>query len=197
MPTGYTADIAKGITFEQYAMSCARAFGALVMMRDEPSDAPIPDAFAPSDYHARAIVEARKKLHDLCLLDGPDLLAAHTAAVKEWQDGVDRREREAQELRQKYEAMLAKAKAYRPPTPDHQKFAEFMVEQIEQSIDFDCKVYRPDRVTDDPIRWRNLQIEAAKSNIAYHEKEHQKEIERTASRNKWIADLRSSLNGGG
>ncbi len=62
MPTGYTADIAKGITFQQYAWSCARAFGALVMMRDEPSDAPIPEAFTPSDYHVKALAEARAKL---------------------------------------------------------------------------------------------------------------------------------------
>ena len=45
MPTGYTAGILEGETFEQYALQCAKAFGALVMMRDEPSDAPIPDQF--------------------------------------------------------------------------------------------------------------------------------------------------------
>lgn len=36
MPTGYTADIKDGIDFKTYAMNCARAFGACVMLRDEP-----------------------------------------------------------------------------------------------------------------------------------------------------------------
>ena len=45
MPTGYTADIQDGkiTTLREYALSCARAFGALIMMRDDPHDAPIAD----------------------------------------------------------------------------------------------------------------------------------------------------------
>ena len=34
MPTGYTADIKDGIDFKTYAMNCARAFGARVMLRE-------------------------------------------------------------------------------------------------------------------------------------------------------------------
>lgn len=50
MPTGYTADIKDGISFETYAMNCARAFGACVSLRDKPSGGKvIPDAFEPSD----------------------------------------------------------------------------------------------------------------------------------------------------
>lgn len=37
MPTGYTSPLYEGkeISFEQFALRCARNFGALVMMRDE------------------------------------------------------------------------------------------------------------------------------------------------------------------
>jgi len=38
MPTGYTNCIKDGVTFEQFVWKCARAMGALVMMRDEPSN---------------------------------------------------------------------------------------------------------------------------------------------------------------
>ena len=57
MPTGYTAAVKDGITFEQFAWSCARAFGALIDMRDSPTGAPIPQRFEPSQYNA---VEAEK-----------------------------------------------------------------------------------------------------------------------------------------
>lgn len=53
MPTAYTADIAKGITFKQYAMNCARAFGALIDLRDKPANCEIPDVVYPSDYHLK------------------------------------------------------------------------------------------------------------------------------------------------
>jgi hypothetical protein len=61
MPTGYTAAIKDGISFQQFAMACARAFGALVMMRDEPSSAPIPD-FQPSNFHVEHLELARAEL---------------------------------------------------------------------------------------------------------------------------------------
>ena len=51
MPTGYTSKIKDDITFEQYAMGCARAFDALIDMRDEASDALIPEELTPSNYH--------------------------------------------------------------------------------------------------------------------------------------------------
>ena len=62
MPTGYTAAIADGVTFEQFALNCARAFGALIDMRDEPSDAPIPERFEPSNYHEKKIAEINDEL---------------------------------------------------------------------------------------------------------------------------------------
>ncbi len=63
MPTGYTAILMeKGQTFQEFIMGCARAFGALIEMRDSPNDAPIPDKFEPSDYHAKRIIELREKL---------------------------------------------------------------------------------------------------------------------------------------
>jgi hypothetical protein len=58
MPTGYTAPIADGMTFEQFALGCARAFGALVTMRDEPSDAPIPERLEPDTPFVAAPITA-------------------------------------------------------------------------------------------------------------------------------------------
>lgn len=195
MPTGYTAAIADGITFEQYALNCARAFGALVMMRDEPSDAPIPDAFAPSDYNARELVQDRAKLSSMKALSGDALAQVHAEAVKADAEYNANRLREANELRAKYEAMLAQAKAYKPPTPDHVQYAAFLVSQIEQSIEFDCTPYEREPITSDPHLWRAQEIEKIEKSIAYHERAHREELERTARRNQWIRDLRASLNG--
>jgi hypothetical protein len=59
MPTGYTAKLMEeGQSFPEFAMRCARNFGALIMMRDESLDVPIPEQFEPSDYY-------RKKLSEL------------------------------------------------------------------------------------------------------------------------------------
>lgn len=63
MPTGYTANVPDGITFEQFVWQCARGMGALVMMRDEPTGAPIPERFEPSDYNAKREIAYHTKAH--------------------------------------------------------------------------------------------------------------------------------------
>lgn len=195
MPTGYTAAIADGITFQQYAMNCARAFGALVMMRDEPADAPIPEKFEPSDYHDKAIAESSAELGRLQSLSDAELLAEHATALREHAADYERRVAESNAIRAKYEAMLVQARAYKAPTPDHQKFAEFMVDQIVNSIDFDCKVYEREGPPADPHHWRAQECARLVRDIAYHENGKREEIERTTKRNEWIAALRKSLAG--
>ena len=65
MPTGYTSDIEKGITFNEFTMQCARAFGACISMRDDPGDKPIPKEFKPSTYHIEGIKKAKEKMVQL------------------------------------------------------------------------------------------------------------------------------------
>ena len=62
----YTYELVdKKLTFPQFAMRCARAFGALIEMRDDSMDAPIPDEFSPSDYHVKAKAKAEETLKRL------------------------------------------------------------------------------------------------------------------------------------
>ena len=58
MPSGYTNKIKDDISFEEFALSCARAFGACVEMRDDPGDAKIPEEFTPSPYYKKALDDA-------------------------------------------------------------------------------------------------------------------------------------------
>ncbi len=64
MPTGYTADVQSGkITeFKDYAYICARAFGALIHLRDEPLSPHIPDDIEGSEYHKQRAADAETEL---------------------------------------------------------------------------------------------------------------------------------------
>lgn len=194
MPTGYTADIAKGIMFKQFAMNCARAFGALVLMRDDPADAPIPEKFEPSDYHVKALAEARA---ELARLESMGEGMASVAAIKEWEanDSARRvRMAERDELRRKYNAMLAEARAWNPPTPDHVGMRDFMVEQINESIKFDCSSrYDTPEILLDGNAWLAQKRAAAMRDVEYHSQENAKEIARAAERTEWVKALRFSL----
>lgn len=195
MPTGYTSDIKQGITFERYAMGCARAFGALIDMRDDPSDAPIPAELAPSNYHEQKMFEAKR---DLDMLNQLSIEDANSSAVEEWNEAEKRRieylaENELQ--LEKYNEMLEHVNAWTAPTKDHKGLHDFMREQIESSIKYDCGgdyYARPaEKITGE--QWLEQKKEKAKHDIEYHDAENKKEIQRTNERNSWLKSLRESL----
>jgi hypothetical protein len=194
MPTGYTAAIADGITFEQFALNCARAFGALVTMRDDPADAAIPDRIEPSDYHQRKLEETHVELDRLRAMTLEQCRAAADDAfaveLQCWQDRCDKRK----DLAGQYAAMLANVEAWTPPTPDHVGLKEFMAKQIRESIDWDCS----DKYDEPPERkstdgWIAIRTAELQRYLAYHEEEYRKEVERAAQRTAWIQALKASL----
>jgi hypothetical protein len=199
MPTGYTAAVQDGtITeFKDFAMQCARAFGALVTMRDDPSDASIPEKLEPhTKYYDERLAAAEARLTELRAMTPEQVrqaaLDAHVAAMEAW--AARRQERER--TRQRYEAMLAKVNAWEPPTADHVELARFMRQQLEESIRFDTSsTFDEEPTTLAGEAWRADEIRKVERDINYHTKHRAEEIARTADRNQWLADLRASLEG--
>jgi hypothetical protein len=195
MPTGYTAAIKDGISFPDFTLKCARAFGALVMMRDEPEGADIPDEFQPSDYHINELIvlgQRKKELTEMALIDG----AAAKAAEEEYQESIthwEKREAEKLELRNKYNEMLAQVVKWKAPTSEHEGLKEFMIKQLRDSIDWDCsESEKPEKVSTE--KWYIGECARVQSMVSYHTKENEAEINRAAERSKWVRELKESLN---
>ena len=132
MPTAYTADISKGITFKEYALLCARNFGATITMRDEPLDSEIPE-FQPSDYYVKRISEIQQEIDNLENLTKDDLkiLVDKDCAVKF--ERIDQANLTRDLLKNKYENMLSQVRLWQPPTPEHTNLKEFMIKQPKSS----------------------------------------------------------------
>lgn len=194
MPSGYTAPIKDGITFSQFALNCARAFGALITMRDEPSNASIPETFAPSPYHQQELARLRHRLAELEGMTVAEIEVAHASYAHDQATAHTKRMAEMDDQRAKYDAMLKAASLWKPPTPDHEPLQRFMVDQITQSIEWDCdKTYytAPPEIT--PEQWFNQQKITVLEGINYHVKGDAEEQARTNSRNEWLKALRGSL----
>lgn len=196
MPTGYTDAVRKGeITdFPEFAMQCARAMGACIMLRDEPLSTPIPDEFKPRQWSAERLAKAKAELAKVesysleqCAERAHD---EYGAEVQQYQQVEAERNLD----QERYEAMLAKVRQWEPPTSDHSGFKDFMIEQLEGSIDFDCSMdcYPKPRQLD-AIQWKSKELERLKRDIAYHTKAQREEEERTEARNRWLRELRRSL----
>src|SRR5690349_4914266 len=143
MPTGYTAAITKDMPLETFVWLCARAFGALVTMRDDPMDAPIPQKLEPSAHYRDSLERARKRLLEVQAWTPEDALADLVRRREQEDANMAKYRAEREETRRGYVRMLSLVEAWQPPTPDHWELKKFMLEQITGSIKFDCTDYEP------------------------------------------------------
>jgi len=75
MPTGYTYPVQDGKITElrDFALLCTRGFGALIMMRDEPMDAPIPETLgANTQYHDEALARGKASRVEVNMLSASE-----------------------------------------------------------------------------------------------------------------------------
>lgn len=196
MPTGYTAELMdKGMYFKTFVLQCARAFGALIMMRDDPMNTPIPEKFEPSDYNLKALAEAKEKHKALAEMTNDEKIAfgeaEREATINRHKEWLSRDEVQNKRLLE----MELQVQAWRPPTADHEGLKKFMLEQIEISLNDLSYISKEITKAQErsPMAFYVDAVSGAERNIEYHTKENTKEIERSESRTKWVNQLRASL----
>ena len=200
MPTGYTAAVVDGkITeFPEFALSCARASGALIMMRDDPMDAPIPDELKPEPYSKNQLEKAKARLAELNAMTAEQVQSACENAYATAQAGYDAYEARCEEEDRRLKVMLGKVDLWEPPTANHVEMKKFMIDQLTISMRGSYRSEPP--VLLSPPEWHEAEIKQAMKDVAYHAGEHAKEIERAQGRTEWLKALRSSFtqaDGGG
>lgn len=196
MPTGYTYPIHDGenISFTDFALLCSRAMSAAIMQRDEPLSVPIKGEYVVDSYYyenvgkAQAAVEAAENL---------GLIDAEIAAAERFEQAVARYEESKEKvvaLEARYQAMLDQVKDWEPPTEEHVGLKDFMIEQLQGSIDFDCNtsyLSEPERMDGD--KYKAQELKYAEDHLKYAKESLANAIELTRGRNKWVADLKESL----
>ena len=194
MPTGYTAKLASGEqSISEFIEHIGRGMGFMIMMRDEPSDAPLPDCFEPSDYHARRLVELQERKAHLNSLAGEGLRDAWEAQYAE-QEADDQKYKEGRAAQlQRYEDMLAQVREWAPTHHAMKGTKAFAIEQLTKSIDFDCSYQREEVARLSPEDWQREECEQVAKSIEYHTAEHAKEESRAAERNEVLAVFKSEL----
>ena len=196
MPTGYTAKLMEdGQTFQEFIMGCARAFGALIEMRDEPSNATIPDKFEPSGYHSQRLIESTEKLAWLQSMTPSEQesfgQSEKNATIKRERAWLEKARSEDCRL----ENMAAQVKEWIPPTPDHQELKNFMLQQIDVSkngLDY-IKTSIANAEKKPAMAYYVAAVSRAAGDIKYNTEKGAEEIERANGRTEWIKQLRESI----
>lgn len=195
MPTGYTQKLVDGDqTFAEFALTCARAFGACIELRDESLSKEIP-VFSPGEYHVKAREKAEKVFTDLSAMKrGARIKYGQKKRIELVQSAQDyTAKREAENLRM--EAMIDNVEAWVPPTPEHTNMKKFMLDQLKISL-HDLSYWR-DQVAENlakkPLSFYKADLEEAERSIKYHTQKYKEECERVERNNRWVSDLRNSL----
>ena len=169
MPTGNTEGIiGRCMTFPEFLWKCARSMGALIHMKEDHSDAPITKPGPSSSYEKKVIRDARrdlKKLKNSTYAQIERHLRRHYRhSLASWKSLVE--ERNDRWL--KYEDMRAQVQAWEPPTSDHQGLKDYMLRQIQDSVDFDCGLC-PEPKLQDPADYLKSEIEFLTGRISKYE----------------------------
>lgn len=203
MPTGYTAGILDGeiTTFPQFAKQCMRAFGATIHMRDDNMDVEYTPR-TPSDYYSKEIDKAKQLLKDVEILSDEEITRNRKDQLQKDKEYHLKAIEKAKIDTKKMNEILKDVITWQPPTSEHTGIKDFMIDQIEKTIDFDCKTKYHDEallkielelLTLNASEIRKDMIEKAKKDFEYHTKNYNEDVERCEKSNQWVSDFISSL----
>ena len=194
MPTGYTDDLCeKEVPFETFVLRCARNFGALVRMRDEAMDAPIPERFEPNDFYDRQLV---KNEAELAAVKEMTLEQAEGKAAEEYALAVAEHTRSMNRkaiIRERLLRVRVRVTLWVPPTADHVDLKRFMLQQIDETIKWDGTSHSSPPRMQSGKSWLADRIESLTKSVERSKEMRDEEHRRTEECNRWIADLRFSL----
>lgn len=185
----------EGQSFEEFAMQCARNFGACVTMRDDPMDAKIPTAFKPSNYFDKRLDNAKRTVRRLEAMSkverekfGEKEKAKSIAAYRKML-------REDREENARLVEMQSQVEKWNPPTADHIGLRVFMLEQIKVSMN-DTAYFEGELSKEEQRPAIDFWVQAlswTKRDVEFTKEERRKEIERCNGRTNWVQTLRNSL----
>ncbi len=200
MPTGYTSDIYSGkkeVFAKDYIMKCAKAFGACMSLREDPLDKEIPEFFeADVSYNEDNIKKCQLEMHKYKKMTKQEIEDLINSDYHHELKHKEERMKWILELKSRYEKVLDEVKKWEPPTSEHYKLKTFAIEQLKNSIDFDCNLnyYQKMEITKLPYQeWIDSRIDDCLSQISYHSKQMEDEIRKTKEKNEWIKKLKDSL----
>jgi hypothetical protein len=183
--------------FEEFALQCARAFGACNEQRDDPANEP-PKLQEVDDYHFVELEKAREKLAEVEQMSEEqasiEVEEQYNRDIKYYKEQLENKRK----IKDRLVSILQQAKNYKPPSDEHIYFKEFMIEQLEQSIkyDGDTSYYERELIKIEKQtgeEYKKMLLDMAKRDIQYHTEHWNKALERHSERNQWIKQLYKSL----
>jgi hypothetical protein len=194
MPTGYTGKLYEGEqSFNEFVWSCARAFGAMIHMREDGLNAKIVEPVLDVSYYEQSRQRAEKKLAEVDTFSDAEVRDVLQLEYENAKTEAAKSNTRSAAKRARYEAMVKQVSAWTPPSPEHAGLRTFMLDQLRESIKFDCdgSAYTPKLRT--AQEWRDETRARAQRDLEYANKEEARERKQHAERVAWMRALQASV----
>lgn len=201
MATGYTTGIKDGTIkdFKDFTLTCARAFGACIMQKEDSLLEP-PKLEEVKDFYPFMIEEVERQIQVLKDTSDQDLVSQSIKEkTKSYTESVEAI-REKRKLREKYEKILDDAKNW-DVDDDFQDLKNFMIDQLEESIKWDCSTkYNDESITEyfsstaitaDEIRAEKM--DRLKRDLVWYNEKYAEDVKDVNDRNEWKIKLFNKL----
>lgn len=198
MPTGYTYGVQEGkvTTLEEFTQSCARAFLWQARDSEEKDLRKLVQGTNDREYYEKELKQAAKEFKHLMTLDDAQWYGLYTVAKEEHEHQQDNRL--ARKLAEKahYEAMLEKVRQWTPPSDKHKALKDFMIKQLEESLEFDCGSIMMERSEMPRFEdWKKYELIQAEQNKDRAYNELERVNMRDNSFTDWVDQLLESVKG--
>jgi len=198
MPTGYTGEVLKGETFQQFAEHTTSALSYVARSMQENGTDELPDPKKAGRYHKRELKKAEKRLTSVIKMS---FNRAAKKAKKECQDRKDSLTRALAEVAingHKLSEMQKQVEAYEPPATDrHKAHKAYMLDQLKITREHDANpaYYVEELAGLKPLTaraWKKQAVQEAREEVARHREELAKEKERVAEDVEFISQVRAA-----
>lgn len=181
-------------SFREFALGCARAFCACVMIREEQIEGDIPE-FKPSLHNLRELEEAKAERHHLIEMSDEERIKFGQAKKDEEIENCEKYlSREVIE-NLRLSIMRDKVLAWKVPSKDHVELKSYMLDQLK--ISAHSLQYSENRLRDAKTSFArdyyDRALDEANRAIEYNENAQLEENSRTNDRNRWVNELKASL----
>ena len=203
MPTGYTDGILKGKikTFPQFATQCMRAMMPCIHLKEEDLD----KGYVPrklSSHYTESLEKSKKERKVFQALSDKQIVLQEKLGLKDNLEWYKKKIKETDKDRKNLKSMLDKVVNWTPPTPDHAKFRQFMMQQLETTIDHDGdSTYYRDELEKIKTKLKNINAQQIRDekikkfthDIEYYTNLLNEDIKNCNLSNKWCNDVLKSL----
>jgi hypothetical protein len=202
MPSAFTADIydGKDVSFRDFALRCTRLMAITIHMRDmDLSHIPSP-VIEPDLWYFKAWQEAEAEYAEVKKLTLADAEARSLEEHRKTEQERLRMLETALARHERFSALRAKVWNWAPPTPNHDRFKEAMLEQIDDTCRFSCdaeaieRLRKPTEPTA-PDEWLHIIVEMREVAVRNAKQRWEDEQNRAKEKTEWLTALYKSLGG--